>query len=47
MMKATEPGVYEYELASLFEYICKKELFRFLEGGLLTLTILGYSYFSE
>jgi len=25
MMKATEPGVYEYELASLFEYICKKE----------------------
>lgn len=25
MMKATRPGVYEYELAALFEYICKKE----------------------
>lgn len=25
MMKATRPGIYEYELASLFEYICKKE----------------------
>jgi len=25
MMKATRPGVYEYELAALFEYVCKKE----------------------
>jgi Xaa-Pro aminopeptidase len=25
MMKATRPGIYEYELAALFEYICKKE----------------------
>lgn len=25
MMKATMPGVYEYELAALFEYLCKKE----------------------
>jgi Xaa-Pro aminopeptidase len=25
MMKATRPGVYEFELAALFEYICKKE----------------------
>jgi Xaa-Pro aminopeptidase len=25
MMKATRPGLYEYELAALFEYICKKE----------------------
>jgi len=24
-MKATRPGVYEYELAALYEYICKKE----------------------
>jgi Xaa-Pro aminopeptidase len=25
IMKATRPGVYEYELAALFEYVCKKE----------------------
>jgi len=25
MMKATRPGIYEYELAALFEYVCKKE----------------------
>jgi amino acid transporter/Xaa-Pro aminopeptidase len=25
MMKAARPGMYEYELAALFEYICKKE----------------------
>ncbi len=25
LMKATRPGMYEYELAALFEYICKKE----------------------
>ncbi len=25
MMKATKPGVFEYELAALYEYICKKE----------------------
>jgi Xaa-Pro aminopeptidase len=24
-MKATRPGIYEYELAALFEYVCKKE----------------------
>jgi Xaa-Pro aminopeptidase len=25
IMKATRPGIYEYELAALFEYACKKE----------------------
>ncbi|OGN96485.1 MAG: hypothetical protein A2Y89_03255 [Chloroflexi bacterium RBG_13_51_18] len=25
IMKATRPGIYEYELAALFEYVCKKE----------------------
>ena len=25
MMKATQPGMYEYEVAALYEYMCKKE----------------------
>ena len=25
LMKATRPGIYEYELSALFEYMCKKE----------------------
>ncbi len=25
LMKATQPGMYEYELAALYEYVCKKE----------------------
>jgi len=25
LMKATRPGMYEYELAALYEYVCKKE----------------------
>jgi Xaa-Pro aminopeptidase len=25
LMKATRPGIYEYEVAALFQYICKKE----------------------
>jgi Xaa-Pro aminopeptidase len=25
IMKATRPGIFEYELAALFEYVCKKE----------------------
>ncbi len=25
MMKATQPGLYEYEVAALYEYMCRKE----------------------